>query len=75
MEGLLRRSSAEALLSYHPGPGSPAERAAGTLWLDKAAPKTVELKLTRMHGGKPWMTAFDNPYVQAAGRAIEAVQL
>ena len=37
----------------------------------KLAPKTVELKLTRMHGGKPWMTAFDNPFVQAAGRAIE----
>ena len=35
------------------------------------APKTVELKVTRMHGGKPWMTAYDNPYVQAAGRAIE----
>ena len=24
-----------------------------------------------MHGGKPWMTDFDNPFVQAAGRAIE----
>src|SRR5213075_2537342 len=35
------------------------------------APKTVELKITRMHGGKPWMTSFDNPFVQAAGRAIE----
>jgi acetylornithine deacetylase/succinyl-diaminopimelate desuccinylase-like protein len=35
------------------------------------APKTVEVKVTRMHGGKPWMTAYDNPYVQAAGRAIE----
>ena len=34
-------------------------------------PKTVELKITRMHGGKSWMTAFDNPFVQAAGRAIE----
>src|SRR6185436_17769895 len=34
-------------------------------------PKTVDLKVTRMHGGKPWMTAYDNPYVQAAGRAIE----
>ena len=31
----------------------------------------MELSLTRMHGGKPWMTAFDNPFVQAAGRAIE----
>jgi acetylornithine deacetylase/succinyl-diaminopimelate desuccinylase-like protein len=39
--------------------------------MKKLAPKTVELKLTRMHGGKPWMTAFDNPFVQAAGRAIE----
>jgi acetylornithine deacetylase/succinyl-diaminopimelate desuccinylase-like protein len=37
----------------------------------KIAPKTVELKVTRMHGGKPWMTEFDNPFVQAAGRAIE----
>jgi acetylornithine deacetylase/succinyl-diaminopimelate desuccinylase-like protein len=35
------------------------------------APKTVDVKVTRMHGGKPWMTAYDNPYVQAAGRAIE----
>jgi acetylornithine deacetylase/succinyl-diaminopimelate desuccinylase-like protein len=35
------------------------------------APKTVEIKVTRMHGGKPWMTSYDNPFVQAAGRAIE----
>ena len=35
------------------------------------APKTVEVTLTRMHGGKPWMADFDNPFVQAAGRAIE----
>jgi acetylornithine deacetylase/succinyl-diaminopimelate desuccinylase-like protein len=40
-------------------------------YLKKVAPKTVEVKLTRMHGGKPWMTEFDNPFVQAAGRAIE----
>jgi acetylornithine deacetylase/succinyl-diaminopimelate desuccinylase-like protein len=37
----------------------------------KIAPKTVELKITRMHGGKPWMTEFDNRFVRAAGRAIE----
>jgi acetylornithine deacetylase/succinyl-diaminopimelate desuccinylase-like protein len=24
-----------------------------------------------MHGGKPWMTSFDNKFVQAAARAIE----
>jgi acetylornithine deacetylase/succinyl-diaminopimelate desuccinylase-like protein len=40
-------------------------------YLKKVAPSSVEVKLTRMHGGKPWMTAFDNPFVQAAGRAIE----
>jgi acetylornithine deacetylase/succinyl-diaminopimelate desuccinylase-like protein len=40
-------------------------------YLQKVTPKTVELKITRMHGGKPWMTDFDNPFVQAAGRAIE----
>jgi acetylornithine deacetylase/succinyl-diaminopimelate desuccinylase-like protein len=40
-------------------------------YLHKLAPKTVELKVTRMHGGKPWMTSYDNPFVQAAGRAIE----
>jgi acetylornithine deacetylase/succinyl-diaminopimelate desuccinylase-like protein len=40
-------------------------------YVKKIAPKTVELKVTRMHGGKPWMTDFDNPFVQAAGRAIE----
>ncbi|RWL44007.1 MAG: PLP-dependent aminotransferase family protein [Mesorhizobium sp.] len=36
VEGLLKRYSAEALLSYHPGPGSPAERAAGSSWLAAA---------------------------------------
>jgi acetylornithine deacetylase/succinyl-diaminopimelate desuccinylase-like protein len=40
-------------------------------FVEKLAPKTVEVKVTRMHGGKPWMTSYENPYVQAAGRAIE----
>ena len=40
-------------------------------YVAKIAPKTVDVKVTRMHGGKPWMTSFDNKYVQAAGRAIE----
>jgi len=40
-------------------------------YVKKAAPKTVEVKVTRMHGGKPWMTDFDNRFVQAAGRAIQ----
>src|SRR5689334_20575320 len=37
----------------------------------KVAPKSVEVKVTRMHGGHPWITSYDNPYVQAASRAIE----
>jgi acetylornithine deacetylase/succinyl-diaminopimelate desuccinylase-like protein len=40
-------------------------------YLKKIAPRTVEVKLTRMHGGRPWMASLDNPFVQAAGRAIE----
>ena len=40
-------------------------------YVRKLAPNTVELSVTRMHGGKPWMTDFDNPFVKAAGRAIE----
>jgi acetylornithine deacetylase/succinyl-diaminopimelate desuccinylase-like protein len=37
----------------------------------KIAPKTVEVTVTRMHGGHPWITNYDNPYIQAASRAIE----
>jgi acetylornithine deacetylase/succinyl-diaminopimelate desuccinylase-like protein len=42
-----------------------------TKYVEQVAPKTVELKVTRMHGGKPWMTSFDHRFVQAASRAIE----
>ncbi|OLC79831.1 MAG: peptidase M20 [Acidobacteria bacterium 13_1_40CM_4_65_8] len=40
-------------------------------YVTKITPKTVALNITRMHGGKPWMTSYDNPFVQAARRAIE----
>ncbi len=40
-------------------------------YVKKIAPKTVEVSVTHMHGGKPWTTGFDNAWVQAAGRAIE----
>ncbi|HVW06780.1 MAG TPA: dipeptidase [Vicinamibacterales bacterium] len=40
-------------------------------YLKKITPKTVELTLTRMHGGKPWLASYDSAYVRAAGRAIE----
>jgi acetylornithine deacetylase/succinyl-diaminopimelate desuccinylase-like protein len=40
-------------------------------FLKRIAPKTVEISVTRMHGGRPWITDIDNPYIRAAGRAIE----
>jgi acetylornithine deacetylase/succinyl-diaminopimelate desuccinylase-like protein len=40
-------------------------------YVKKIAPKSVEVKVTRLHGAMPWMTDFDNVYVQAAGRALE----
>jgi acetylornithine deacetylase/succinyl-diaminopimelate desuccinylase-like protein len=40
-------------------------------YIRKVTPKSVTLTLTRMHGGKPWITSYDNPFVRAAARAIE----
>jgi acetylornithine deacetylase/succinyl-diaminopimelate desuccinylase-like protein len=62
-----------AKISMRLVPDQDPDRVAGLFeaYLKKVAPKTVEWKLTRMHGGKPWMADFDNPFVQAAGRAIE----
>ena len=39
--------------------------------IKKVVPRTVEVKLTPLTGGKPWMTELDNPFVRAASRAIE----
>jgi acetylornithine deacetylase/succinyl-diaminopimelate desuccinylase-like protein len=39
--------------------------------IKKIAPPAVELKITRMHGGKPWVAPIDHPAVQAASRAFE----
>ena len=40
-------------------------------YVKKVAPKSVEVTVTRMHGGRPWITDYHNDYVQAASRAIE----
>ncbi len=34
-------------------------------------PPGVRLEVTRMQGGKPWMTPRDHPVMQAAGRAMQ----
>src|SRR5947208_3932196 len=64
---------AMAKISMRLVPNQDPDKIAGLFetWVRKITPKTVELTFTRMHGGKPWMTSFDNPFVQAAGRAIE----
>ncbi|MCC7007220.1 MAG: dipeptidase [Acidobacteria bacterium] len=40
-------------------------------YVRKLTPKTVELTVTRMHGGRPWIASYDNAFVRAAARAIE----
>ncbi|TPI08682.1 PLP-dependent aminotransferase family protein [Mesorhizobium sp. B4-1-3] len=57
VEGLLRRSSAEALLSYHPGPGSPAERAAGSSWLAVAGDRLPADRVVVGSGAQALLTA------------------
>ena len=32
-------------------------------YVRKVTPRTVTLDVTRLHGGKPWMTELDNPFV------------
>ena len=34
-------------------------------------PGSVELTLTRMHGGNPWLASIDHPAIRAASRAFE----
>ena len=39
--------------------------------LKTVTPRSVELTLTRMHGGKPWLASIDHPAIRAASRAFE----
>ncbi|WP_292452307.1 PLP-dependent aminotransferase family protein, partial [Mesorhizobium sp.] len=57
IEGLLKRSSAEALLSYHPGPGSGAERAAGSSWLAAAGDRLPVDRVIVGSGAQALLTA------------------
>ena len=36
------------------------------------AGETVSVKVTPMHGGKPWVASLDHPAIQAAANAVEA---
>jgi acetylornithine deacetylase/succinyl-diaminopimelate desuccinylase-like protein len=39
--------------------------------LRKICPRTVEMKITRMHGGQPWIASMDHPAIRAAAKAFE----
>ena len=39
--------------------------------LRTVTPGSVELTLTRMHGGNPWLASIDHPAIRAASRAFE----
>lgn len=39
--------------------------------LKTVTPSSVELTLTRMHGGNPWLASIDHPAIRAASRAFE----
>ena len=39
--------------------------------LEAIAPRSVEIKVTRMHGGKPWVASLDHPALVAASNALE----
>jgi acetylornithine deacetylase/succinyl-diaminopimelate desuccinylase-like protein len=66
-------ATAMAKVSMRLVPNQEPDKIAGLFedFAAKIAPKTVDVKVTRMHGGKPWMASFDNKFIQAAGRAIE----
>ncbi|UCI28450.1 PLP-dependent aminotransferase family protein [Mesorhizobium sp. B2-8-5] len=57
IEGLLKRSSAEALLSYHPGPGSPVERAVGSSWLAETGDRLPADRVVVGSGAQALLTA------------------
>jgi acetylornithine deacetylase/succinyl-diaminopimelate desuccinylase-like protein len=39
--------------------------------MKKICPRTVEMKVTRMHGGQPWVAPIDHPAIRAAAKAFE----
>ena len=57
IDGILKRSSAEALLSYHPGSGSAFERGAASSWLERTAGRTPLDRIVVGSGAQTLMTA------------------
>lgn len=64
---------AMAKISMRLVPNQDPDRVAGLFeqHLKTVTPPSVELTLTRMHGGKPWLAPIDHPAIRAASRAFE----
>lgn len=57
IDGILKRSSAEALLSYHPGSGSALERGAASSWLERTVGRTPLERIVVGSGAQTLLTA------------------
>lgn len=57
IDGILKRSSAEVLLSYHPGSGSALERGAASSWLERSAGRTPVDRIIVGSGAQTLLTA------------------
>jgi acetylornithine deacetylase/succinyl-diaminopimelate desuccinylase-like protein len=66
-------AKAMAKISMRLVPNQDPDKIAGLFedYVREIAPRSVELKVTRMHGGKPWVAPIDHPAIQAASRAFE----
>ncbi len=68
-------STAGAKISMRLVPGQDPDRITQLIreYLPTVAPEGAQVEVIEMHGGQPVLIDLDNPYVQAAGRALEHV--
>ena len=41
-------------------------------YISHLAPPSVQVRVTRLHGGRPWLAALDHPALMTAARAVES---
>ncbi len=68
-------STAGAKISMRLVPGQDPERITRLIqeYVSTIAPAGAQIEVKALHGGQPVLIDLDNPYVQAAGRALEHV--
>lgn len=66
-------AKAMAKVSMRLVPDQDPDKIAGLFekYVHSIAPASITLKITRMHGGKPWIASLDHPALQAAAAAVE----